>query len=259
MLNMKHWYLLLLTPLVLGGCASHTRNLSTSFFASSASDTRFESICTNNAFLKKYGCSVSRVTKDANAGNPDAEYALGYLYFSGFGVQKNTQLARQWIQKAASQGQQLAAKALQLMPAVGDDQQFLAVSASSAGQADANSTGFGSSHVGTAVKPQPVLRGVSQARLPKSGAKTITYAIQLMSSNNLSSIQAYVKTIKGLSGEVGIYSRPSGSEPAYVLLTGNFASIDAARAAIKALPESMQKQKPWARSLDQLTLMQNKV
>jgi TPR repeat protein len=49
----------------------------------------------------------------AVAGNDQAQYALGYLYFYGLGLEKNEQQAMAWIQRAAAQGNKKALQALQ--------------------------------------------------------------------------------------------------------------------------------------------------
>jgi TPR repeat protein len=48
----------------------------------------------------------------AKKGNPDAQYAVGYMYFYGKGVVENKPAAKYWMQKAADQGNQPAKRAL---------------------------------------------------------------------------------------------------------------------------------------------------
>ncbi|MES9992768.1 MAG: sel1 repeat family protein [Candidatus Thiodiazotropha sp.] len=48
----------------------------------------------------------------AAAGNDKAQYALGYLFYHGLGVEKSEQQAMHWIQQAAAQGNLKAKKAL---------------------------------------------------------------------------------------------------------------------------------------------------
>ncbi len=71
--------------------------------------------CVGNAFLQKYGCSLDRVQQAAESGDPDAQYALGYMYYYGIGTIRDSQTADLWIKKAASQGQPLAVKAERLL------------------------------------------------------------------------------------------------------------------------------------------------
>jgi hypothetical protein len=48
-------------------------------------------------------------------GNADAQYAVGYMYFYGYGTPKNNQLALKWMQSAAAQGQPSAQQALKMI------------------------------------------------------------------------------------------------------------------------------------------------
>lgn len=88
--------------LLLAAC-SHKTNESQSFAGTSA--------CGNNPYLQKYGCSLSTVEAAAQNGDPDAQYALGYMYFYGIGTVRDTKAAQLWINRAAAQGQPLAIKA----------------------------------------------------------------------------------------------------------------------------------------------------
>lgn len=51
----------------------------------------------------------------AKEGKPEAQYAVGYMYFYGNGVNENRQLATYWISKAADSGYSPAQQALSLM------------------------------------------------------------------------------------------------------------------------------------------------
>lgn len=48
-------------------------------------------------------------------GNPDAQYAVGYMYFYGYGTPKNDPLAYKWMQSAAAQNQPEAKQALTMI------------------------------------------------------------------------------------------------------------------------------------------------
>lgn len=51
----------------------------------------------------------------AKKGNPDAEYTLGYLYYYGYGTNKDKSKALIWIRRAAMQGNDRALTALQTL------------------------------------------------------------------------------------------------------------------------------------------------
>ena len=48
----------------------------------------------------------------AEQGHAEAQFALGKLYASGYGMKKNDELATTWFRKAAEQGHSLAKRML---------------------------------------------------------------------------------------------------------------------------------------------------
>lgn len=102
----------------LNGCSStHTTAPYSSVNGVTQPPVSFESstTCANNAFLQKYQCSFIKVEQAARAGDPDAQYALGYLYYYGIGTAQDRQTGLLWIRKAAAQGQPVAQEALQAL------------------------------------------------------------------------------------------------------------------------------------------------
>jgi hypothetical protein len=90
--------------LILSGCSKNgAPNSSQSFQGTKA--------CSSNIFLQKYNCSLSKIEAAAERGDPDAQYALGYMYFYGIGTVRDPKAAQLWIHRSASQGQPLAIKA----------------------------------------------------------------------------------------------------------------------------------------------------
>ncbi len=47
--------------------------------------------------------------------NPDAQYAVGYMYYYGLGTSQNTTIALKWLESAAAQGQPQAKQALDMI------------------------------------------------------------------------------------------------------------------------------------------------
>ena len=62
--------------------------------------------------LKKYTKAFQWYQKSAQRGLADAEYALGVLYYKGQGTTQNKVLARQWLKKAAKNGNEQALQKL---------------------------------------------------------------------------------------------------------------------------------------------------
>ena len=72
-------------------------------------------LCQQNIFLHKYDCSLARIERAAVAGDPDAQYALGYMYFYGVATVQDRETAMLWIDRSASQGQALALRARHML------------------------------------------------------------------------------------------------------------------------------------------------
>jgi DamX protein len=268
MLHMKKWYFLLMMLSVVCGCSSQVSGVSSAVDVTTATTSRFKSICAANAFLKKYQCSVSLVQQDANAGNPDAQYALGYLYYYGLGLSKDSVKAHEWIQKAASQGQKLAMTAQRIM--VSDDGGQNSIKAQPGSGDLSSSAKFVPGGLSRVIEAQPSKAPGEKANdsegatrkfvsasssLPNKTPNQLGYSIQLMSSKNLTSLEAYMRRVK-LPAGAEIYSRVnSGTESSYVLVTGKYRTLDEARAAIRQLPQNAVSQKPWARSLLGLSIV----
>lgn len=59
-----------------------------------------------------FGEAFERLIVEAEAGNPDAQYTIGYMYFEGQGVSRDEDRALRWIQRAAENGSRQAVTAL---------------------------------------------------------------------------------------------------------------------------------------------------
>ncbi len=68
-----------------------------------------------DAFAKRdYRTAVSLLLPLAQAGNPDAQYALGYALYEGLGTPQDRMQAYFWIQESARQGNTSALMALEI-------------------------------------------------------------------------------------------------------------------------------------------------
>lgn len=61
---------------------------------------------------KKYRAALYKLTPEAQRGNPEAQYAVGYMYFYGKGIIQDRKIATQWFEASASQGDPLAINAV---------------------------------------------------------------------------------------------------------------------------------------------------
>ena len=79
-----------------------------------------------------------------------------------------------------------------------------------------------------------------------SGQKAGNYVVQVFGTSNESAAQSFVRE---QGGEYRYFKKNLQGKPLYVVTYGNFASRDAAAAAIKNLPAKVQAGKPWPRTV----------
>lgn len=65
--------------------------------------------------VQNYRQAFIRLLPEAKKGQPDAQYAVGYMYYYGQGVIENRKLAWKWINIAATAGQPEAIAARDLL------------------------------------------------------------------------------------------------------------------------------------------------
>lgn len=93
-------YICLFTTLLLFGCSLSHINLKEGIID-------FKKLHYRDAFV--------RLKPEAQRGHPEAQYAVGFMYYYGFGVNEDRKLALYWIGKAAERGYPLAIEALKRM------------------------------------------------------------------------------------------------------------------------------------------------
>ena len=86
-------FVIIFCCVTISGCAS-----------TSAQDKQDFAVAKANFAVKNYALSFNHLLPLAEKGDKNAQYALGYLYYYGYGVDRNETLAMSWISKAAKQG-----------------------------------------------------------------------------------------------------------------------------------------------------------
>ncbi|MDH0302712.1 MULTISPECIES: AAA family ATPase [unclassified Pseudomonas] len=79
-----------------------------------------------------------------------------------------------------------------------------------------------------------------------AGQKPGNYVVQIFGTSSEASAQSFVKA---QGGDYRYFKKNLQGKPLYVVTYGNFASRDAAAAAIKNLPAKVQAGKPWPRTV----------
>lgn len=96
--------------LLLSGCCAMTRLADRSELQQSRREF--------NAGYYKH--AIHRLIPIACNGNPEAEYAVGYMYYYGYGVAQDPEMGYFWIERAANQGYAPAALALKILAPCND-------------------------------------------------------------------------------------------------------------------------------------------
>ncbi len=89
-----------IVPVFLSGCVTSGYNLKEGIHSFQVQDYR-------QAFI--------RLKPEAEKGQPDAEYAVGYMYYYGQGVVEDRRKAWYWITAAANAGQTDAKQAMKVL------------------------------------------------------------------------------------------------------------------------------------------------
>lgn len=218
------------------GCAKKTTDGSSVDGASQIN----ASACAGNVFLEKYNCSLDTIQQAALTGNPDAQYALGYMYYNGIGTVKDQKTGVLWIERSAQLGQPLAQQAQSMIEA---DQKSLPSEKTAVAQADPR--------LSPGSSPKFAANSYSSSSLKKSSnslaAKGSHYAIQLMGSYDKPAVLNFIAR-HSLSDQARIAETTFHGKPWFTLMYGDFRSMSEAKSALIALPQQLQQLKPWVKS-----------
>lgn len=261
---------LILSSLFLASCAKHDAyRFGDRSFAGTAA-------CTQNHFLQKYDCSLSKIESEAQSGDPDAQYALGYMYYYGIGTVRDQDAASLWIKRAAAQGQTLALRATHILNhdkyegmaaayqtaqdgGTGEAYRAKALKVHTAKQLNAakptahvrdhlpnlgKNTQPSTSSTSDAKNHLPAhLRSSQHAPMPVMAKP---YTVQLVASAHLDTLKSLVAHYH-LGASASYQTTQRGGQTWYQLTYGQYATPSAARQAIQKLPQPVQALHPWVR------------
>lgn len=234
--------LILLTSL-LSACAKDTATVASNDIGTA---------CEGNIYLEKFHCSIEEVQQAALAGNADAQYALGYMYYYGVGTVRDQQTATLWIQRSASAGQPLALKAQKMMaktPATASSQAASNTTPSvNAPHEDSVAVASASQPSKAASTTHSVTAGGSSVDQTLMSRRSSHYTLQLMGSYDKRIIQRFIAQ-ENIEGEAIFYQSQYHNKPWYTLVYGDYNSYASAQQAINTLSPSLQKLKPWIKPI----------
>lgn len=91
---------ILIITIIMSGCMKSSLNLTQGI---------------NSFKVQNYRSAFIRLKPEAEKGNAEAQYAVGYMYYYGQGVVEDRRKAWFWITKSAESGNQDAIKAIGLL------------------------------------------------------------------------------------------------------------------------------------------------
>lgn len=169
---------------------------------------------------QNYSSAFLELEQLANSGSPQAQYAVGYMYYYGLGIARNTDTARSWIRKAADHQYLPARQALNLIMKNGQQ------------HAPHNKTlipGFYSENQ----KGDPDLNWM-RAQNPHQ------YTIRLVSSANKKQVdKVAIKQAQNFS-RLAEYRFMKNSKVWYGLVMGSYSNKADARKVLAKLPKNQQ-------------------
>lgn len=268
--------------LMLGGCAHQAgqKNSQMGGFQNTPA-------CQNNAFLQRYGCSLDRVEQAAESSDPDAMYALGYMYYYGIGTVRDKDTAVVWIQRAAGMNQPLAIKAMEMIYHKSYKRQGRAqmqqkkLSNDSLPQLKTNiktnqphQQQFTRKSTPAMPKQMHQAKQLTVAHLTSASAKqnsnwigatqtadSVTashavsvakgsgkrYTLQIMASHSIAVIKQVLQQY-ALGNNASYYHTYFQNKNWYVLIYGDYTNVSDAKQAAASLPSGIQQLHPWVKS-----------
>jgi len=205
-------------------------------------------------------------------GKAEAQYAVGYMYYYGYGVAEDAESGMFWMTKAAEQHYLPAVKALQLihqhdaeaesmLPArqpnryekrdevmqTMHDQRQQYVPVTPPKELKKISYTVTEDH-----PPEPPIKIASSLKekqeLPQQESIPRKYALQLYGSYHLSAVKNLQSQLR-LKNTGHIYQTMHQGKDWYVLTFGNFVTVHEASATQNNLPGELKKMHPWVRDI----------
>lgn len=254
------------TGLVLTSCASHQKPGTQAYASGKAAYAQ-----------QNYGASFQEIQQAAQAGDPDAEYALGYMYYYGKGTPQNTPAAMEWMRKSAAQGQPQAVKALELInnqqnPKVASaamnseqptnaNQEFVLANNSNEGNSVGSAQAAAASSADHMAKTRQAFNQANTA-VSHSAAKKPThasnsnitrqrqgYTLQLLGSFNKADAIKFMDA-HHLTNKAAFYKTTYQGRDWYVVVYGHYSTYSQAKSALATLPADLQQTGAWVKPMN---------
>jgi len=205
-------------------------------------------------------------------GNPDAQYAVGYMYYYGYGVSEDSESGMFWMTKSAEQHYPPAIKALHLIQhPTAESESFVPVRQSSlyeehhekilrqqqynsiAAPPPLKKMSYVEPKESPPEPPVKIASSIEEKQELTQQEQARKYALQLYGSYHLTAVKDLQSDLR-LKNTGHIYQTKHEGKDWYVLTFGSFASAHEAQATQKNLPGGLKGMHPWVRNVDELSL-----
>ncbi len=193
----------------------------------------------------------------AVAGKAEAQYAIGYMYYYGYGVSEDTESGIFWMGKAAEQNYLPAVEALKIIHRHENEVRPWQQRNERLQYAPIPTSRQKVSLLETEEQPEPAVK-IATSQEEKNDFIEPTplarkYALQLYGSYHLDSVKELQMKLR-LKNTGHIYQTTHAGKDWYVLTFGRFITAQEATATQHNLPKELKKMQPWVRDVNELRL-----
>lgn len=189
-----------------------------------------------------YSSAFQRLFPVARDGRPDAQYAIGYMYYYGYGVSQDTSTGLQWMRRSAVQGYPAAIKALDMI----EHRDSFAQKPHQSQLKD----NYGVTERGDVMnqsKKSPAKKMPSTpAVMTSQNTKSSRYVLQLFGDYKIAAVQDLQKQLH-LANDGHVWHTKHLGRDWYILTTGHFDTVASANTAMNSLPTHIKSMHPWVR------------
>jgi len=204
-------------------------------------------------------------------GKAEAQYAVGYMYYYGYGVSEDTESGIFWMTKAAEQHYPPAVKALEVIHRPTPEfQSSIPIRQSAGSQVVMPDQRQQYIPVNSSKKLRPVAytepkeipteppvklaSAIKEKQVLRQEDPTHQYALQLYGSYHLDSVKDLQLRLR-LKNTGHVYQTTHEGKDWYVLTFGHFVSAREASATQHNLPSGLKELHPWVRDVNELRLV----
>lgn len=167
----------------------------------------------------------------AAEGNSDAQYAVGYMYYYGYGVPRDEMSGLFWMTKSAEKGNPAAIKALNMIH-----------------HKQATVEDFSAKRTISKDEPAPVV----VAPKPPQPVISSGYVLQLSGSYHLADVKN-LQARHHLQASTHFWRTDYQNRSWYILTYGHYDSVAAANMALQHVPPAVRELKPWVRPVARMS------